>query len=152
MAYATYEEMILRYPLVKTWGDNSPTDVNSGLIYFAEIELNSKLATHYTVPFSAAHPTVKDLTIELAYYRVLAQTDAKKAKELNDRIIGRIDRLKSGNEYIYTGSGTTIVPSAPGQSIWSTVKDYHPVHSMLDAESGYTVVDSDLLQAERDAR
>lgn len=151
MPYASYEEVITRYSILKTWG-KSITEVSSDLIYFAEMELNGRMATHFTVPFSASHPTIKDLTIELSYYRALAQTDPKKAKKIHERILGRIQHIKEGHEYIYTGSGTVITPDNPSQDIWSTMQAYAPVHSMLGAESPYTAVDSNLLQAEKNAR
>jgi len=149
MPYANYAEAIQRYPLLATW---SQTNVESDLLYFAEMELNSLLASHFTVPFAAAHPTVKDLTIDLAYYRALRMKDPKKAREIREDIKGRIDDIKDGEEYIYTGSGTTIEPSGSGEEIWSTTMDYHPVHSMLDADDSLTMVSSERLQDEADER
>jgi hypothetical protein len=150
MTYVDYEDVIARYSIIKTWG-KSETEVTSDLIYFAEVELNGRLASHFSVPFAVAHPTVKDLTIDLCYYKALVTKDPEKAKLIHDAVIGRINDIKGGKEYIYTGSGT-VIPSGAEQEVWSTVKDYHPVHSMLDAESGYTQVDSSLIEDLEDER
>ena len=146
MSYVNYEEVITRYPIIKTYG-KTETEVNSDLIYYSDIELNGMLGSHFSVPFSDSHPTVKDLTIELCYYRAIRTKDPKKAELIHDAVIGRIEKIKKGEELIYTGSGTVIYPDASEQEVWSTTMDYHPVHSMLDAASPYTQVDSSLLDA-----
>jgi len=145
MAYITYTELITRYPVIATWNASS-TNITNDVIAYAENELNSLLASHFTVPL-AAHPTVKDLAMDLAYCRVWFPKDPKKAGEFRKAVYGRIESIKAGDEYIYTDSFTAIEPDGSGQEIWSTVQDYHPVHSMLGAESPYTHVSSDLLEA-----
>ncbi len=82
----------------------------------------------------------------------MARTKTFDPKEkIHDAIIGRIDGIKEGKEYIYTGSDT-IIPSGAGQEIWSTVKDYYPVHSMLDAEDIHTQIDPDRIDDLEDER
>lgn len=144
--YAGYEDVIARYPMMKEIAP-SPAAVNSDFIYYAEIEINSRFASHFTVPFGGTHPTIKDLTIDLAYYRMQRIKDPEKAEKIHKAIIGRIDDIKAGKEYIYTGSGTTIAPTLSGRTgeIWSTDMDYHPVHSMLGAEHEKTRVSSEQL-------
>ena len=145
--YITYDELIVRYPIIATW-NGSQSNIENDLIYYAEREINSRLATHYTVPFSAGHPTIKDLCIDLSYYRTLVTKDPEKAEQVKDAVIGRIEDLKSGKEYIMTDSYTMIEPSTnrPGGEIWSTLMEFHPVHSMLGAEDSLTVVDSNYLE------
>jgi len=149
--YADYDECVARYAALATWG-KTPTEVSSDLIYYAEIELNGRLGSHFSVPFSADHPTVKDLTIDLAYYRAIRTTDPSKAKALHAAVLGRIDDIKKGKEYIYTGSGTIILPDGADQEIWSTTQDYHPVHGMLEAEDAGSRIDPDRLDDESDER
>ena len=151
MPYTTFAELIIRYPVTAKWAANT-VDVSSDLIYYAEMELNGRLASHFSVPFSASHPTVKDLTVDLAYYNALKTRIPKDAKIIHDVVIGRIDNIKEGKEYIYTGSGTTIAPSAQTAQIWSNLEDYHPVHTMLGAENAFTRVSSGLLEALEDER
>jgi len=151
MSYTNYEEVIIRYPVLKTWA-KTPAEVNSDLIYYGEMELNGRLASHFTVPFSASHPTIKDLTIDLAYYNAIKTRVPKDAQRIHDVIIGRIDAIKEGKEYIYTGSGTTITPNPGTGQVWSNLEDYHPVHTMLGAESAMTHISSERLQDLEDER
>lgn len=147
--YITYTELVARYDAIATMFATE-AGVNSGCIYYAEAELNSRLASHFAVPFSAAHPTVKDLALDLAYWKALRTRDPKKAKEIEDAVLGRIQAIKDGHEYIYTGSGTVLLPDGAGQEVWSTTKDYHPVHAMLAPEE--ETIDEDRLDAEEDER
>ena len=151
MSYATFAELIVRYPVVAKWATNT-VDVSSDLIYNAENELNGRFASHFSVPFSASHPTVKDLTLDLSYYNAIKTRVPKDAQRIHDVIIGRINDIKEGKEYIYTGSGTTIAPNASTDQVWSNLQDYHPVHSMLGAESPFTHISSERLQDLEDER
>ncbi len=84
--------------------------------------------------------------MDLAYYKSLYTKDPGKAEEIRVAVIGRIEDIKAGKEFIFTGSYTTIQPNGllTGE-IWSNQKDYHPVHSMLGAEDSLTQVDSSYL-------
>ena len=143
--YITYDELIVRYPLIKTWSDKE-SHVESYMIYYAERMVDAMLAPAYSVPFSAGHATVKDLSLDVCKYKALMDQDAEKAAEIYDVIRDRVDRLISGQEVIVTGSGT-IAPSGGATEIWSNTKDYHPTHSMLDDDNYYTQIDSSMLDA-----
>lgn len=151
MSYASYEDLILRYPAASKWAD-TPSLVNSGMIHFAENQINGMLASHFTVPFAGSHPTIVDLTIDLAYAKGMVTRDAKAAKAIMDMVNARIKDIKTGKEYIYTESGTTLFPAGGGTDIYSTTKDYHNVHSMLDAEDACTGISSEYLYALEDER
>ncbi len=149
--YIVYNDVFFRYPEIAEWS-YTEAHVNSNLIYYAEIELNGKLGTHFSVPFSAAHPTIKDLSIDLAYVKGLRMKDPDRAGKIAKFIDGRIQDIRDGKEYIYTDSGTTVNPTAPGQGIWSSTMDYPTVHSMLDEDSKYTRVSSEMLYDLADER
>ena len=151
MSYTNYEEVIIRYPILKNWA-KTEIEVNSDLIYYGEMELNGLLASHFAVPFPAPHPTVKDLAIDLAYYNAIKTRVPKDAERIHDVVIGRIERIKEGKEYIYTGSGTTIKPTPGEAQIWSNLEEYHPVHTMLGAENEHTRISSERLQDLEDER
>ena len=145
--YITNSELAIRYPLVNRWvGVGSASIVNSHLIYYAEAEINALLSPYYSVPFSAANvpAVVQDLTLELCKVRIVADQDADLAEKLRQSVIDRVEQLGKGGSLIGI-DGSTIVPSAPGAEIWSSTMNYHPVHSMLDAESEYTRVSSEQL-------
>ena len=147
MAYITYSELTTRYATVANWS-GSETQVNSGLIHYAEVELNSRLASHFSVPFATAYPVIKDITMDIAYYKSLVMRDPEKAKLVKEALNDRIEALKNGDELIYTDSGTLIEASpTTGSELWSNYEDYHPVHSMLDAEDPLTRVDSNYIDA-----
>lgn len=154
MAYATYEDLIERYPAMKDIGVNKDSgSVNSGFIYPAEVQINGMLGICFDVPLGN-HPTVKDLVIDLTYNRVMLSRNPKVGKELMKDFMDRINRLKSGEEAIYTGSGTALLSSGKRQdTVWSNEEDYYPVHTMLGAEHPDTRVSSeyrDELEEERD--
>lgn len=151
MSYVTYDEFIIRYPSLST---SSQDNIEDDLLAYAEVEINGRFASHFSVPFSANHPTVKDLTMDLAYYRQIRLKDPEKAEKIRKDVIGRIDDIKAGKEFIYTGSGTLEFDgsAAIGVDVWSTVENYHPVHSMLDPEDPLTEIDSSQLYDEADER
>jgi len=149
--YITYAEVLERYPMLKTWATNSP-QLNNDIAY-AEHELNGRMSTHFSTPFSGSHPTIKDLAIDLTYYRQFRFQDPDRAEKLKESIIGRIDSIKNGEEYIWTDSNTAIEPSASKASeIWSNLENYEPTFSMLDADDPASGIDQDRLDDEEDAR
>jgi len=149
--YITYANVLERYPMLKTWAANSPFLNND--IDYAEKQLNGMLATHFSTPFSGAHPTIKDIAIDLVYYRSLILKDPEQAAKIKKFIDNRIMGLKKGDEYIWTDSNTTIGPSATlNDEVWTNVEDYYPTFSMLDPESTYSQIDPDRLDAEEDER
>ena len=152
--YADYEDLILRYPVLENWGEIYEMDVNSALIYYAEVELNGRLASHFTVPFSGTPPTVRDLTIDLSYYRTIRTTDVDKAETLHDTVMGRIQDIKDGKEFIYTGSGTVIKPdeSVSQETVWSSTGSWHPTFGMSDYDGPASEVSSSMLEYEADQR
>lgn len=145
MPYITPTELKNRFPQFNSWNVGTETLINSVMIYYSEIELNSRLADMFSVPFSAAHPTVKDLTMQIARYRLYEDLDAKKAVDYKEIVDSRIEAIRKGEEFIYTESGTVLEGSGALNEVWSNTGEYHPVHSMLDAESPYTMISSDYL-------
>ena len=78
--------------------------------------------------------------------------DHEKADAMHDAFLKRIERIKAGEEFIITDSGTNIGPQDAAAAVWSSTENYHPTHSMLDAANPYTMVDSAMLDAEEDKR
>jgi len=149
--YITYAEVLERYSMLKTWAANSPMLNNE--ISYAETQVNGKLATHFSTPFSAAHPTIKDIAIDLVYYRSLILKDPDQAAKIKPFLDGRFEDLKNGKEYIMTGSNTAIGPSATlNDEVWTNLEDYHPTFSVLDADNPKSVIDPDRIDAEEGER
>lgn len=140
--YIDYEDLAARYRIFDT---TSNTVVASDSIYYAEREVEAALAPAYSVPFSANHPTVMDLCIDMVYVRHLRSKEPKIGMQLDKALRERIKRIVSGDEPIITGSGTLLSSSSGADLPASTTEDYYPVHSMLGAENEHTMISSDRL-------
>lgn len=159
MAYIDYNELLTRYPDLLTWGSSADvssyganqTQVDNQLIAYSDAEVNARLAVAYSVPFSANHLTVKDLSMDLAYVNAYKNTDPDKVEVIMSNVNSRFQRLIDGDEYIMTGSGT-IAPTGSAEGIWDSNMDYAPTMSMLNAENSLSHVSSERLQAETDER
>lgn len=150
--YITYDDVVIRYPIVSKWA-STKTEVDSGLIPFVENELDSRLASAFTVPFSDTPLIIKDLSMDLIYIKMLStRISGKEQMVAYEKLMGafdkRIERLISGTDNIITDSGTIINPSGSANEIWSSNEDYPPTHSMLDAEDNVTRVSSERLYDE----
>lgn len=152
MGYITYQELITRFPLIKTKYADSATDVTSDLIAYAEADLNGRLGSVYATPFNPVPPIVKDLTMNLAYCNFLGTSNPKKAKIVCKLVNERIEAIVEGRVSIATGSGTVLDPANDTGEMWSNVGSYHPTFSMLDAESPYSRVDSGRIWDEEEER
>jgi hypothetical protein len=150
--YISAEELLARFPNIGKWNEGRHATIESYCIYYAEGQLDGLLGGFYSTPFSAAHPVIKDLTLQLSYYKILLDLDPVTASGVWDTFMDRIDRLQNYEELISTDSGTVLELSGPAMEVKSNTMDYHPVHGMLDAESEYTRIDSSQLYDERDAR
>jgi phage gp36-like protein len=148
--YATYSDMVSRFPYTET-RIGSATSVNSDLIAPAANWVNSKLGKMYTVPFSDVPGTVRDLTMDYAYYRFLFGLDMEKAKLFYEmQIESLLDALLSGEATLTTDSGT--ISPTPDNVMWSENADYDPVFSMLDSDNKYSRIDPDRLDNDEDER
>jgi len=153
MPYITYRELLARYPQFRAWHEGNESLVNSFCIAMAEAELNSRLATAYTVPFTTAYPVIKDLTFDLCYAKMMMSQNVEEYQKFYDNVIERINRLVNGDDLIYTDDGSTISPETGASSeIWSSTMDFEPTHSMLDAEHPQSAVDQNLVQYEENRR
>jgi hypothetical protein len=144
--YITNSELAIRYPLVNRWvGAGSATIVNSYLIYYAEAEIDGLLSPEFTTPYSSGNvpPIVKDLTLELCKVRIVADQDVDLSIKLRNAVVDRVKELKDNG--ILGANGEITMPGGPGAEIWSSTMNYHSTHSMLDAESEFTRVSSEML-------
>lgn len=148
--YITPAELKARYKAFET---KKNFNVSSDAIYYAEKEVEAGLAPAYSVPFSASHPTVKDLCIDMVYARYLRTNEPKKGMQIYKMVKERIKGIVNGDEPIITGSGYLDPVSSGADLPGSTTEDYHPTHSMLGAENEYSYISSERmsdLEAARD--
>lgn len=103
MSYVQWSEVVARYQDLAS--DYSSADAQLGLISGAEAELDSRLAVRFTVPFSPVPPMIKDLAIDMAYYRATWRQQSEPA--LKDFIERRLAALVAGSATLVV-SGTVL--------------------------------------------
>lgn len=145
--YITPDELFFKYPSLAKLGAGNKSTVDSYFIAPAEDFLDGRLAGSFGTPFSTGYPIIKELTQMAVYFTAMADRDNKKSKAIEAIFDKRIKMILAGELAITDGTNSEAI-----QEIWSNVDDYHPVHSMLDAESEYTQVSSDRLSDEEDER
>lgn len=84
----------------------------------AEDEVDGRLAPIYTVPFTPVPGLVRDLCIDLAYYKLMFATE--KGKALKESLDDRFEAILEGRLMITTSIGQ--VPT--GDRAWSTHQGY----------------------------
>lgn len=142
MAYATWNDIVA---VDKTYSDRMGAELmNSGTIFFAEREIDSRLAPMFSVPFSGSPPTIRDLTVLETLRRLnIGNKEEEYFRALVDE---QVKRLLSGEALIVTGSGTTISPaSTSGASVWAVDQDYKQTFDMRDPME--QAIDDDLIDA-----
>lgn len=96
--------------------------VNSSFLVFSEAEIESRLASHFTVPFSDNNLTVKDLCIDMSYAR-LAVGKVDDAEDIRASVLERINALKAGEMTMLTDSGDVVLAGA--SAMYSNTASYH---------------------------
>jgi len=122
--YVTWQDVVDRYPDAAKIGDQPRWD--TAFIRPAEAEVDGRLSSVYATPFfpgsSNAPLAVRDLSIDLAYYRATWRTEG--SEKLLKAIDARFDRLMKRQELLVTSAGA--VGEAPGEA-WSSTTEYHSV-------------------------
>jgi phage gp36-like protein len=114
--YINWDDVANSYP---DWAKAaSASSVGNLWIPRAEDEVDARLAPKYTVPFAPTPGVVRDLCIDLAYYKLIFASD--KGKELKESLKERFDAILNG-EMILTVSGTVLASG----TAWSTHQGYH---------------------------
>lgn len=148
--YIEWGNVTDRYPLASRVGSDGA--IGSSTLLAAEYEIDAKLASEFTVPFSSNNETVKDLCIDNTWARLAARYTVLKKEDydkLTDSIDKRINALRVGDTVMMTTDGA-IAQVSEGQPVWSQDMDYHPVYGMGSIED--MVIDQDQLDDEEDAR
>lgn len=144
--YATWSaDVTPRYPRVTTDSRTVGT-VESAYLLPAEFELDARLASRFTVPFSSNNQTVRDLVIDMTLLRI--GTTKERDEGLRASVEARIKALLDGTMVMVTTSGD--VAAYPASGVINTTADYHPTFGMgdiLDME-----VDDERIDDEEGAR
>lgn len=113
--YINWADITNRYPDATKIG--GAADVSSAWIFGAEADLDSRLGSKFTVPFSPVPDVIKDLCIDLAYYRMVMRQKGSEpiGKLVDTRIAGMLN-------------GTIVVAGAPetsGSALAYVSNSYH---------------------------
>jgi phage gp36-like protein len=110
----------------------------------AEAEVDARLAPKYSVPFSPAPYLVKDLSIDLAYYKATIKQES--AKALKEYIDARFEAIIGGTLILTTSAGPVASLSGGG---WAS-NSYHSSFGLDDDVNWH--VDSTATYAQQSAR
>lgn len=134
-----------RYPRTLT-DSRAAATLESAYLSPAEAELDARLGSRFTVPFSSNNQTAKDLVIDMTMIRMGFYKE--KNEDLANSIEARIKALIDGTMVMVTTSGEVAGYQVSG--VINTTAGYHPVFGMgeiLDAE-----VDDQRIDDEENAR
>lgn len=102
--YIDWSVVVGRYPdAAKIAG---ATDMGSYWLNYAESEIDARLATMYTVPFSPVPDMVKDLCVDLTYYKMSLRQES--SKPILDYIEKRIDGILKGTIALVNSGGAVL--------------------------------------------
>jgi phage gp36-like protein len=129
--YINWDDVANSYP---DWAKAASANTIGNLwIPRAEDEVDARLAPKYAVPFSPTPGVVRDLCIDLAYYKLVFASD--KGKELKESLKERFKALIDGT-MVLTVSGSVL---ASGEA-WSTHQNYHGAFG-VDTDLNWQVSD-----------
>lgn len=128
--YITWDDVANAYP---DWVSAvSANTVGNLWIPRAEDEVDGRLAPKYTVPFTPVPGVVRDLCIDLAYYKLTFATE--KGKALGEILQSRFEAILSGELMLTNSLGQVAAP----EKAWSTHQDY-PTHFGVDTDLNWQV-------------
>lgn len=124
--------------------------LSDAFIRYAEAEVDARLAPVYATPFSpgssSAPLAVRDLCIDLSYYKMVWRQEG--SEKLLAAIDARFERILKGQEMLTTSEGLVATVGA-GAGAWSSTQDYHSRFGP-DDPTNWAVSDNELTDAEDD--
>lgn len=139
--YINWDDVIDRFPELNTLG--GADELSSSHIVYAEAFVDGALATHYTVPFSNNNMIVKDLAIDVCYWRA-ARFKFEDATSVKSAFFQTVDLIKDGHVKMIDASGTLIPQIQIQSGLISNVQSYHSAFGMSDP------IDWDIDQDQKD--
>ncbi len=146
--YINWSDVVARYPLVEDIG--GAVEVDSVFIAYAEYHVDEMLGSKFTVPFSNNNATVRDLSIDVTYWKA-GKLKIEEADKMEEQVMKRVNKLLSGETVmIVDGSSLTVQAPDIGDTIYSNTDEYHPVFGMSPTE--YFQIDSEQIYDEEQRR
>lgn len=129
--YCTWQELAARYKKIAEDYDNE--EAVSGFITGASDDVDARLSVRYTTPFSPVPGAVKDIVIDLAYFKMIfGQEQAKPLKEYIDE---RLNALVCGSATLVV-SGSQLATN--DVTAWSDTMNRRTVFG-IDDSTNYSV-------------
>lgn len=120
--YINWADVVGRYPEVATLG--GADELSSSHIVYAEAFVDGVLRSHYTTPFSGTNMVVKDLTIDVCYYRA-AGRKIDDAVSVWSAFWANVKLIKKGELTMVDDNGNVIEQTRVQPVIYSNVQSYH---------------------------
>jgi hypothetical protein len=144
--YINWDDVIDRYQELNTLG--GADELSSSYIVYSEAYVDGILSTHFTPPFSDNNMIVRDLAIDVCYWRA-ARFKLDDAVEVKSSVFETVGLLKDGHINMYDEAGT-LIPSIDKSFVWSNTQSYHTAFGM-DAVTNWEI-DEDQVIADEDKR
>jgi hypothetical protein len=144
--YIHWDDVIDRYQELNTLG--GADELSSSYIVYSEAYVDGILSTHFTPPFSDNNMIVRDLAIDVCYWRA-ARFKLDDAVEVKSSVFETVGLLKDGHINMYDEAGT-LIPSIDKSFVWSNTQSYHTAFGM-DAVTNWEI-DEDQVIADEDKR
>lgn len=130
--YGTVAGVFELYPRV-----GSVSAVTSATVFSyitrAEARVDAIVGQRYTVPVPGSPPLLKEaaetLTLGLLTRRFFSQEQENKSEWVEGFFTDAtaiLNALAAGSMTLVSSAGAVIASTRPGQSVWSSTKDYHP--------------------------
>lgn len=116
--YISWNDVADRYPLAAKQAGGSDS-VKTNYVNGAEAEVDARLGARYSTPFSPVPELVRDLCIDLAYFKMVIG-NPKQAKAIKDYLDDRFKSIVDGT-LVLTVSGTIVGTS---ERAWSDSQGY----------------------------
>lgn len=141
--YINWADVTGRYPdAAKAQGGSEVVKAN--YVTGAEDEVDGRCAAKYTVPFSPVPGIIRDLCVDLAYFKMIVK-NPKAAKALKEYIDERFEAIIDGTLIITTSAGLL----TPADGAWAT--DQYPTAFGVDRDENWQVP-SDWVDANKASR
>ena len=148
--YIDWDDVAARYRNIAKEFDSAIA--SSGFIYGAEAEVDARLASKYETPFSASSlgipDLVRDLAVDLTYYRMAWRTD--EAQKILDRVDSIFKAVNDGKLKLVTSAGAYPTTDDIEVVAWSSTQQYHSSFGPDDPVNW--AVSSSWMQTAEDAR
>jgi len=142
--YINWDDVIDRYPELNTL--SGADELSSAYIVYAEAFTDGMLAGTYTVPFSNNNVIVRDLSIDMTYWRA-TRFKLEGAVDVRSAYFITVDQLVDGTLTMVDDAGTIIPALKKKIGLFSTTESYHSSFGMHLPEEWH--IDEDNIDDDR---